>query len=631
MAVGYVQSCYTRTIFVNHTVTFPAPLTAGNLILLFCNNLNKTILNTAAWTPVSTTDTDGFFLAYRYAQAGDGTTPPAFWLDTSNISAAEAVEISGVTGTFANDFEGYTRSSSTPVVGNPSVNANAIALCGSGQGSGFGSYTPGSGFTNLQASGIESMSLDYKVLGASGTTPTDAPSWGVGGTSGHWVMAIVSVPSGSPGEGDASIGTITVTAPGAEAQVPGEGDASIGTVTVAAPTVVAGISPNAAIGTITVSAPRARAHIDTGDGHARATQIVRITIGDGDGHTRSTQIVRQAIATVDAKPRATQIVRQTICTVHPGTRSTQITRQIIADAVPCVTRWQQLWRIQRTDGRVFCYTSLDQDFPWGDEIYRACKSLQASASESGTALGQIGSVELNGMIVDDAITEADLYGGLFDDAHVQVWSVPYTDTGECPRRLAAGWTGNLSHDDASFSLEVVGPGAKLAQTPLTTVVTPTCRWVFGDGLRCPVDRERRKRVGHIVKAASRSELNVVITTLSAGFAQWPNGSIRFRTGPNSGIEVEVKDVEFGELQSGGDFQSEDDASEGTGTGTVLGAKVTLWALPPFLPEPGDDFDLLPGCDLLASTCKGYGVYKSFGGFPDVPGQDSIMATPLAKV
>jgi uncharacterized phage protein (TIGR02218 family) len=65
---------------------------------------------------------------------------------------------------------------------------------------------------------------------------------------------------------------------------------------------------------------------------------------------------------------------------------------------------------------------------------------------------------------------------------------------------------------------------------------------------------------------------------------------------------------------------------------VSDAEISLWALAPFLPEPGDEFIMQPGCDLSAATCKNvYSNLINFGGFKDVPGNDAITATPIAKV
>jgi len=262
----------------------------------------------------------------------------------------------------------------------------------------------------------------------------------------------------------------------------------------------------------------------------------------------------------------------------------------------------QLWRITRKDGEVFCYTSLDMDFPWGGQNFEACQSLNPSAVEEQSVLGSTGNIELEGIITSDRITEADLYGGKFDDCFVEVWLANYNpDVQECPKRIAAGWAGDLSHGEKGFKMEVLGPGSRLDQQALVQSVAPSCRWNLGDG-NCPYDREAAKLTGVVSIKKTRLIWNATITG-SAGSLQWENGLVRWTSGENTGLECEVKTVDFD-------------------TGLI-----TLWALPYYAPVVGDAFDLLPGCDRSADTCKDiYDQLLDFGGYPDVPGTDSIAET-----
>lgn len=431
-------------------------------------------------------------------------------------------------------------------------------------------------------------------------------------------------------EADADIGTITLTAPQIAALVEAEGDADIGVIALTAPTVTAQIKVSADIGTIDLDPPHARAHVHTGPTDARATQGVRLTLTVGDGDARVTQAARLTAAEVTANARATQAARLVAAQVEVQPRVTQTVRLTIAPAIPCATQWAQCWQIRRRDGVILRFTSLDEDFEWGGQVYDSCDSLNPSAAESASTVGQVGNIELVGVISSMKISESDLYGGLYDDAFVEVWEVPYVDTaGEVPRRLAAGWTGNLTHSANSFNMEVIGPGARLSQQALTQAVTPTCRWVFGDPGTCTFDIEARKKPSFVLRATDRGKFTAAISESSSGAGdfsgevftdgsgssdgvtddglQWANGKVRWTSGRNLSQVCEVKTVDFD-------------------TGEIV-----LWALPAFLPQPGDAFDLLPGCDQSADTCKNvYRNYLNFGGFRDVPGQDSIQQTPDAK-
>lgn len=290
--------------------------------------------------------------------------------------------------------------------------------------------------------------------------------------------------------------------------------------------------------------------------------------------------------------------------------------------VPCVTSWTQCWRIERKDGVVLRFTALDRNLTFNGEEYESCGSLSPSAAESSTSVGSIQNVEAQGIITSDLITEADLYGGKYDDAFVDVWIVPWAvdalgvvsqSDEESPRRLASGWIGTVTHDDNQHKAEVLGGGARLSQQAILETYTPSCRWKIFGGTECTVDIDQFKRDCAVIIATNRAVITADIGAESGssgvddGGVQWENGKAIWRTGRNAGEICEVKTVDF-------------DSGE-----------VVFWALPPYLPEAGDEFDLFPGCDRLAATCKDvYNNYLNFGGFPDVPGDDSIREAPDAK-
>lgn len=287
---------------------------------------------------------------------------------------------------------------------------------------------------------------------------------------------------------------------------------------------------------------------------------------------------------------------------------------------PCVTTWTQCVKIQRRDGVTFRFTSLDQDIDFRGETYVTCGSLDPSATQVTAQVGEVGSSELAGLITTTGVSEQELYGGLFDDAFVEIWLVPYEgeDSGaNAPRRLAAGWAGKVSHSTRGYKMEVLGPGSRLEQRPIVQVYSPQCRWVFGDS-RCTIDIESLAIVGTVTSGINRgSVLADLGDPASSGTgapessgslpAQFANGRVRWLTGVNAGQVTEVKSVDFE-------------------TGQII-----LWALTCFVPEAGDTFDLLPGCAQDFETCKTvYDNVLNFGGFPYVPGRDAIMESPNAK-
>lgn len=322
--------------------------------------------------------------------------------------------------------------------------------------------------------------------------------------------------------------------------------------------------------------------------------------------TRASQATVIALAEPPPPPvRASQSAVMTLGEIVPSVQASQAALLFLAHGSDCVTAACQLWTIYRRDGVTFRFTSHDQPVKRGPFVYSPCRSLDPSASENASTLGSVGDIELTGIIDDDGISEADLYGGLFDDAYVTVDLYSWGDARVPPRRLAAGWTGELSQGVTGFQMQVLGPGARLGQQALVQMVTPACRWVFGDA-RCGVNVESMKVAGTVIASPSRGRLKVALPAEPAG-RQWANGRIRFVTGPNAGQVVETKSVDFA-------------------TGEVV-----TWVSPGFLSDPGDAVELLPGCDLgRDGGCTLYKNVINFGGFPDVPGSDALLESPDAK-
>ena len=294
-----------------------------------------------------------------------------------------------------------------------------------------------------------------------------------------------------------------------------------------------------------------------------------------------------------------------------ATRVSQAGILVLADAVPCLTQRCQCWKITRADGVVMAFTSLDRAIVFQGVTYGPCDSLSASASEMFSTPGQAGNLELQGIISDDAITEADLFGGVYDNAEIEVWLVPWDATnGDTPFRLATGVAGNLSQGDLGFTMEVLTPGARLSQQALVEVYAPSCRFELGDA-RCTVNLAGLTVTGTVdsvgaedagLQATRRAFVDAARVEADGYF---DNGVITWTSGANAGAKSEVKHF------AGGQF--------------------TLWSPMLYPIAAGDQYSLVPGCDKTAATCKAkFSNYDNFGGFPDVPGQDEITKTPNAK-
>jgi hypothetical protein len=114
-----------------------------------------------------------------------------------------------------------------------------------------------------------------------------------------------------------------------------------------------------------------------------------------------------------------------VAAVQPVNHITQGGLIVVGNASDCTTRRAQMWQIFRRDGVILRFTSHDADLSWGDQTYESCDSLNETASEQSSDQGDVGSIDLTGILSSGAISEEDIYAGLYDDAFVQVWRVPW--------------------------------------------------------------------------------------------------------------------------------------------------------------------------------------------------------------
>jgi uncharacterized phage protein (TIGR02218 family) len=350
---------------------------------------------------------------------------------------------------------------------------------------------------------------------------------------------------------------------------------------------------------------------------ARMTQAAMLVLDAPESDARMTQACALVLSLIpDAADgvRMTQAALLALSEFEAGTRITQVAALVLADQVNCLTRWAQTWTITRTDGQVFAFTSLDRPLTFRGIEHLPCNSMLASAVELSTVVGATGNMELNGILSGSGVSEADLYNGLFDGASIEVWMVPWDNSGgEIPFRLMGGVVGTNGHGETSFNQEILTPGAQLAQRALLETYTPGCRYGFGNSVdsRCPVDLVALTVSGSVtgtaIPNASTTATRRIFTDSARAEADgfFNLGRLTWTGGPNAGSVSEIKDF------TGGQF--------------------ILWEA---LLSPiaiGDTYDATPGCDKSPADHLLFNPdMVDFGGFPMVPGSDSILQSPDAK-
>lgn len=261
-----------------------------------------------------------------------------------------------------------------------------------------------------------------------------------------------------------------------------------------------------------------------------------------------------------------------------------------------VTTLATCWKVTRRDAVVMGFTDHVSDLTVDGVTYRASSGFLPGAIHATASLA-VDRLEAEGMLSDDAITEADIMAGLYDFAEVEVFAVNYADLGQGVLRLRTGWLGEVKLEKGAFVAEVRGLVQKLSQ-PVGALYGPTCRAVFGDS-RCGYNAATVTHSGTATASSARHVFSDSARTQPSGYFSF--GQVTFTSGANTGLSMEVKEYR--------------------------NKQFTL-ALPmPYSIAPGDAYSVVAGCDKTFKTCiTTYNNAVNFRGEPHVPGIDKVLET-----
>jgi len=270
------------------------------------------------------------------------------------------------------------------------------------------------------------------------------------------------------------------------------------------------------------------------------------------------------------------------------------------------------WRIVRTDGTIYRLTDCNSKLTLDDgQQFQPAGGFSASARKKDSGL-KTNSLELNGIISDDVITNEDMRAGRYRDAVITEYlvdsMVPWmgaisTDSWTI---IQCTWTGQ------QWEAEIADLSRSLRQN-VGIVVSRTCRHVLGDAL-CGVNLAPLTVTGTVTAIdTARQKFQSDLTTQPDNY--WKYGKLTWATGLNAGFTFVVQKS----VKTNGVF--------------YLPFKT------PFVIAVGDTYTVYPGCNKTLNDCiskaNGSGVkvfnnVLNFGGFPWVPGNDKMLEYPNAK-
>ena len=281
-----------------------------------------------------------------------------------------------------------------------------------------------------------------------------------------------------------------------------------------------------------------------------------------------------------------------------------ITPELQAHLAQAVTTICHLWRVTRRDGLVFGFTDHMEDIVFEGVTYEAFTGYTASAVSTQAALN-VDNLEVDGMFDAAGITVEDLEGGLWDGAIVRLSQVNYADLSMGDMELRTGELGEVSHVGSEFTAELRGLMQYL-QNNIGRIITPSCDAELGDA-RCKVDLEALRVPGTVTAVTSRQVFAASGLAQAAGYFTY--GVITFTSGANDSLSMEIK-------------------------AHASGGALTTQLDMPFTVAIGDTFTIVPGCNKLLKTGEGayagdckvkFNNVVNFQGFPEVPGNDRLMA------
>ncbi|TFL18589.1 DUF2163 domain-containing protein [Jannaschia formosa] len=261
------------------------------------------------------------------------------------------------------------------------------------------------------------------------------------------------------------------------------------------------------------------------------------------------------------------------------------------------------WVLTRTDGQVFGFTDHDVLLTVDGTVCAAASGMSAGALEGATGLS-VDNTEAVGALSHDGLTEADMRAGRWDGATVVAYLVDWR-LPSAFEIVFRGTLGELTMADGAFTAELRSLSEALNRVR-GRLYQPRCDAVLGDG-RCGVDLG--DPAFHVEVELTAVEAGRVLSLPALeGFSDgwFLRGRLTVLDGLAAGLVEQVK-------------------SDERVTG---GRRVELWASLGAELRAGDRVRIEAGCDKRAETCRErFANFLNFRGFPNIPGDDWLMAYP----
>lgn len=267
-----------------------------------------------------------------------------------------------------------------------------------------------------------------------------------------------------------------------------------------------------------------------------------------------------------------------------------------------VTTVCRVWVVRRSDGLVLGFTDHDRSLTIDGVLCRASTGMTAGTLATSTGLS-VDNAEVSGALSDEAIREADIRAGRWDDAAIVCYRVNWKSIDE--REVAfRGTLGEISWSGGAFSVELRGV-AEALNKPRGRVYQARCDANLGDA-RCRKVLEPSHWVEVELIDVRGGQVFAIDEIATSPVGWFERGRLIVLSGAAIGMSERIKTDRFV------------DGRRELSVWLSLGAAV----------QTSDRVRLEVGCDKRIETCRTrFSNYQNFRGFPHIPGEEWLMAYP----
>ena len=257
------------------------------------------------------------------------------------------------------------------------------------------------------------------------------------------------------------------------------------------------------------------------------------------------------------------------------------------------------WTVTRKDSVKLAFTDHDMPLMIDSVVHDPQTGFNASVAEAELGM-QTGSMDLDGALRSDRISENDIRAGKYDGAEVKAWLVNW-QTPDDRLLLRVSHISRIEMQDGAFKVELQSLTEAMDRRR-GRLVRRGCDAELGDG-RCGKIVSGAAYTGTGTVLSAQAQGDFIAAGLSAHAVRWfEYGILELQTGANAGQAAQ--------------------ASVHAASGTNV--RMALLEVLPFPVAAGDTFKVTAGCDKSFATCKAKSANAlTFRGFPHLPGNDAV--------